>query len=146
MILWIVLDQKMVRIKAVISSSTLHPWAEWHVESDDFFHSLSKLFLVFYSCCNISSNNSFPSNTKYFNYIILKVHIKHIMCFGIFTAYQSLSTLICTSVFLLPETCLHVHFKNVMLKPIDVVSWEILFFNQVINRYVFFFANMSCSM
>ena len=61
-------------------------------------------------------NNSFPSNTIYSNYIILKVQIKHIMHFGIFTAYQSLSTLICTSVFLLPETCLHVHFKNLMLK------------------------------
>ena len=82
--------------------------------------------------------------TLYFHYIILKVHIKHIMYFGIFTAYQSLSTLICTSVFLLPETCLHVHFKNVMLKPIDVLSWEDTIFQSSHQQICFLFYKYIC--
>ena len=45
------------------------------------------------------------------------------MYFGIFTAYQSLSTFIFTySVFVLPETVLHVHFKHAILQPNDVMS------------------------
>ena len=90
-------------------------------------------------------NDNFPSNIILGNYIILKVHIKHITFFGIFTAYQPLSTLIFASVFLLPETCLHVHLKKAILNLTMLCRqciWNVFHSSHqlicILNKYVMF--------
>ena len=65
------------------------------------------------------------------------------MYFGIFTAYQSLSTFIFTySVFVLPETVLHVHFKHAILQPNDVMSSVHLKYFSIKSSTDMFFTNM----
>ena len=81
-------------------------------------------YILYQNCLMYSTLDIFQKQFpfQHFNCIILKVYIKHIMYFSIFTAYKSLSTFIFTySVVLLPETFLHV-LKNAILKPNDVMS------------------------
>ena len=131
----------------MISSSTLHPYAEWHVEREakinDFLTYSIKIawgipLLIFF-------NNSFPSRILTVSYWKFTWNTSCI--FGIFTAYQSLSTFIFTySVFVLPETVLHVHFKHAILPPNDVMSSVHLKYFSIKSSTDMFFTNMSCLM